>query len=389
MMAYYPYPHSLDPLPAHIRTGLNVIAVFAFLSLIGTGGAIIFIVYRLSNKIKYQPSPLRLNQPLILILNLLIADFQQALSFSFSLHWVHRNAILAPTTACNAQGWLVQVGDVSSGLFSLGIAIQTFYVLVLRKTLPYQWFCGIIVGLWTFAMTVSLVSPIAHRGEALYVSTGAWCWISEKYRDERLFVHYLWIFICEFGTLALYAVIFFVLQRNFALNSAAGVQARTIQRIARLMLVYPIAYTCLTLPLAAYRMSALSGKKLNDRFLLFAGVCMTSCGWIDVILYIVTRRTIVYQHSVDTSYSGTGGIGGIQMNASLPYGNSTTVGCVGAACSSMNRSQLRETASAACSQEGFVKLEQVVQVTVERATPSEQAAAEAAKKQLRGNPTYW
>jgi hypothetical protein len=183
-MGYYPYPLTLDPLPAHLRPGLIVIATFAFLSLISTGGAIIFIVYRLSNKKKYQPSPLRFNQPLVLILNLLVADFQQALSFSFSLHWVHKGAILAPTTACNTQGWLVQVGDVSSGMFSLGIAIQTFYVLVLRKSLSYGWFCGIVLGLWAFCMAVSLASPILHHNEALYVSAGAWCWISEEYRDE-------------------------------------------------------------------------------------------------------------------------------------------------------------------------------------------------------------
>jgi hypothetical protein len=156
------------------------------------------------------------------------------------------------------------------------------------------------------------------------------------------------------------------------------------------MLVYPLAYTFLTLPLAAFRMSSLSGKKPSDKFLLFAGVCMTSCGWVDVILYLVTRRTIVYQQrSGNHSFAGgTGGIGGIQMNASHPYGNSTTVGCVGPACG-INRSEIREATSTASSQEGFVKLEQVVQVTIERATASEQATAEAAQKQMRGNPTYW
>ncbi|CCX11462.1 G protein-coupled glucose receptor regulating Gpa2-domain-containing protein [Pyronema domesticum] len=384
---YYPYPKSLDPIPSHLRAGLAVIATFGILSLITSGGAITFIVYRLTNKKKYQAIPLRYNQPLILILNLLIADFQQALSFIISIVWLKKNAILAPTDACAAQGWLVQVGDVSSGLFSLGIACQTFYVLVLRRSVPYKMFVSSTIALWVFCLSLSLISPILHHRDELFVSAGAWCWISDKYKDERLLVHYIWIFICEFGTLALYAVIFMVLTRNGVLNNAAGVQARTIQRIARLMLVYPLAYTCLTLPLAAFRMATQSGKQPNDKFLLLAGACMASCGWVDVLLYLVTRRTIVYQHSIQTtSQAITGGVGGIQMNPALPYGNNTVIGGGGGM---TMHSGNHDSPSVSSSQENFVKLEQVVQVTVERATPGEQAAVEAAQKQLRGNPTYW
>ena len=67
------------------------------------------------------------NQYLLLIFNLVLADFQQSIAFLISFHWIAQNSILAPTAACFIQGWLVQVGDVSSGIWVLAIAIHTWY----------------------------------------------------------------------------------------------------------------------------------------------------------------------------------------------------------------------------------------------------------------------
>lgn len=176
--------YSLDPLPPNIKQGLIAISTLAMISIVTTGGAIMFIVMRLFDKHNYQSAPLRFNQSIILILNLLLADFQQALSFVLSIHWVTKNAILAPTTACNVQAWMVQMGDVSSGLFSLAIAMQTFYIIVMQRNLPYKVFVSCVVGIWVVCITMSIISPIAHRNKHLYVSTGAWCWIADNYREE-------------------------------------------------------------------------------------------------------------------------------------------------------------------------------------------------------------
>jgi hypothetical protein len=152
------------------------------------------------------------------------------------------------------------------------------------------------------------------------------------------------------------------------------------------MLVYPIAYTCLTLPLAAYRMASQSGKQLGDTLLLFAGACMASCGWVDVLLYLVTRRTIV---SLQASSFGSSGrdTGGIQMNVSRSvYGNQTVVGT-----GDLDRQATGE--SLASSQEGFVKMEQVVQVTIEDAAQSRAETSEDSAAQQQQKPTnatsYW
>lgn len=129
------------------------------------------------------------------------------------------------------------------------------------------------------------------------------------------------------------------------------------------MLVYPIAYTCLTLPLASYRMASQSGNEPSQSILIFAGSFMASCGWVDVLIYLATRRTILtLQNSslASADRSKNGDINGIPMNNTIS--------------GSQIRNSVRPNmaTSVASSQEGFVKMEHVVEVTVESAIPIEQ-----------------
>lgn len=78
---------------------------------------------------------------------------------------------------------------------------------------------------------------------------------------------------------------------------------------------------------------------------------MTSSGWVDVVLYSITRTTIVF------STSGAAG-----NSISLPrYGTTTTV---------TNRAHGDSEHSHNGSQENIVKMERVVEVTVEERTNS-------------------
>lgn len=173
-----------EHLQPHIRTGLITIAVLAIFSLVASGAAIGFMVFRLFDSSIHQQTPLRYNQSIILILNLLLADLQQACSFALSLYWVEKDAIIYPSSACNAQAWMVQVGDLSSGLFSLAIAMQTFYIIVVQREVPYKTFVFSVVSVWIFCVGLSLISPILHRNEVLYVNTGGWCWLDASYQTE-------------------------------------------------------------------------------------------------------------------------------------------------------------------------------------------------------------
>lgn len=71
------------------------------------------------------------------------------------------------------------------------------------------------------------------------------------------------------------------------------VSRQRIAKSARYMVVYPFAYVALTLPLAAGRVAAMAGKSPPLSYLAVAGVLMSSCGIVDVVLYITTRKALI------------------------------------------------------------------------------------------------
>ncbi|KAG0647198.1 hypothetical protein D0Z07_7177 [Hyphodiscus hymeniophilus] len=320
---------SLDPLPNDIRHGMIAMGIIGLFSSVSTVALFSFITYRMVAWRKYYDHPIASNQIFVLIYNLLLADLQQALSFLFAFHWVAQNRLVGPTTACFAQGWLIQIGDVSSGLWVLSIGVHTFVNLVLQKSIPMKLFIALVIAIWAFCLILTAIGPITHRDD-FFVPAGAWCWINSKHESARLYLHYVWIFLAEVGSVVIYTAVFFVLRGRLAdvvvkqhsaglsssnqngneeFKGAGGLTTTTVvttsatdafqasrQRIskaARYMVVYPSAYVALTLPLAAGRVAAMTGRDVPTMYLAVAGSVIASCGFIDVILYISTRKALV------------------------------------------------------------------------------------------------
>jgi len=170
---YFPSPYSVHPLPGHLRTTLLPVAIMALMSFISTLGSSLFIIYRLIFWRKYYRTYPGYNQYLLLIFNLILADLQQSIAFLISFHWIAKNEILAPTAACFIQGWLVQVGDVSSGIWVLSIAVHTWFSVVRGHQIEHFRFCCCLVGVWVFVMVLAIIGPISHP-EDYFVATGAW-----------------------------------------------------------------------------------------------------------------------------------------------------------------------------------------------------------------------
>ena len=62
-----------------------------------------------------------------------------------------------------------------------------------------------------------------------------------------------------------------------------------------LMTLYPCVYVVLTLPLSAGRMWSMAhhGENVSDAFACTAGALITSCGWVDSLLYTLTRKRLL------------------------------------------------------------------------------------------------
>ncbi|KAL4779045.1 G protein-coupled glucose receptor regulating Gpa2-domain-containing protein [Aspergillus varians] len=299
---------NIDPLQESHRRGLIAIFIMAILSTVASIVLISFVTYRLifwrSNYQRY----IGYNQYIILIYNLVIADLQQSLGFLICTKWYASNKMASNTAACFLQGFWLQIGDPASGIFVLAIALHTFYLVALGRKLSYRVFVTIVIGLWVF-VAILVIIPIAAHGSDVFVPSGAWCWISESYEPMRLWTHYVWIFFAEFGTVVIYAILWFQLRRRIKQSAILGSShiesLKRLRRVVGYMIIYPIAYLVLSLPLAAGRMATAQGNTPSTVYFCIAGALITSSGLVDVLLYTLTRKSLILESepSADRSYN--------------------------------------------------------------------------------------
>ncbi|KAH8882287.1 hypothetical protein GQ53DRAFT_847678 [Thozetella sp. PMI_491] len=380
---------TISPLPPVLSQGLSAVAFFGFLSFLSTLTLFLFLTYKLivwqtqplqekralspepalesptTSDVngflvpdshycpqmekpwadpKEEPAPKRRDPPnqfLVLIYNLLFADIQQALAFLLNVTWLSRDAVAVGTDACWAQGWFVSTGDLASSVFIGAIAIHTYLGVVQGYRLPTLAFYSVIAFLWAFVYGLALLGvAVTNNGAAdggLYVRAGAWCWINAAYQPLRLYLHYLWIFLCLGLTTIIYLIIFFHLQihskhastcclaeqrsnsrrahypnpdpnGNSPVPSMAPSSPRStitdtsIKRLPPIpssarhptFLLYPLIYVLCTAPLAAGRIASMAGNNVPLSYFCFAGAMIASAGWLDVALYSWTRRSIVF-----------------------------------------------------------------------------------------------
>lgn len=164
---------NLDPLPEGIRNGMIAMGTFGLVSAVSTSTLMGFIIHRMVCWRKYYYTPFATNQVFVLICNLLLADFHQAISFVISFHWIARNKLVGPSAVCFTQGWLIQIGNVSSGLWVLAIAIHTLINVVAKRTFPHRTFVTAVILVWAFSLAITAIGPIMSQ-DSFFVPTGAW-----------------------------------------------------------------------------------------------------------------------------------------------------------------------------------------------------------------------
>ncbi|CAF3491922.1 unnamed protein product [Fusarium graminearum] len=64
------------------------------------------------------------------------------------------------TATCYTQGLFVSLGDLASSMFITAIAVHTYLAVVKGRQTPQRVLYGVIIGIWIFVYTISLI-PIA------------------------------------------------------------------------------------------------------------------------------------------------------------------------------------------------------------------------------------
>ena len=316
-MAYFAAPHSIQPLPRAMHNGLIGVGTCGLASVLSTLTLFSFLVYRIS---MHSKTFLGYNQYIVLFVNLIFADLCQATSFMVSFYWMAIDGILAPTAACTTQGFLLHFGDVASAFFVLAFAVHT-YMTAARKIRVEYWAFTVAIGLiWLLALFLTVLGYSIHK-EKYFVRAGAWCWVSDDYEPERLCLHYVWLFLSEFGSIILYLMTFFKLRSEthglFTDQRCAGhdlpnkASIEAVNHITKLMMLYPLVYVLLTLPLSSARMWSMAheDRVLSETTQCIVGALLASCGWVDCLLYSFTRKRLLRETM------GGGNIGGIGDSA--------------------------------------------------------------------------
>ncbi|KAF2132215.1 integral membrane protein-like protein [Dothidotthia symphoricarpi CBS 119687] len=287
-------------LPAHIHPWLQAVVTLAFISFFASVSLLFLLTYKL---ISWQIKSKKSNQFVILIFNLLWADIHQALAFLLNVEWLRLGSVVVENPICFAQGWLVSTGDLGSGVWCFAIGLHTFASVILEFRLSPRYFYASVIALWVFILGVSSIG-VGMYGTDLYVRSGVWCWIHHDLKDLRLWTHYVWIFIFEFGNAIIYAIIYAILLHRIRTGYYTPVEARRVKSISNLMVVYPLVYVICTIPLASARMAAMTGHPPSLARLCLAGAMITSNGWLDVLLYTVTRRIMIFSDEAPPDDNG-------------------------------------------------------------------------------------
>ncbi|KAG8725799.1 hypothetical protein FRC11_001483, partial [Ceratobasidium sp. 423] len=251
----------------------------------------------------------------VFLISLLLSDLIQGAAFAINFKWA-ADGNMYPSIACTAQGSVSQVGDLGSAIWSLAIAYYTFSLLFLFKKPPVWVTWTIFVLGWSTIIILPIIGPygienVKTRGP-FYAISGAWCWVGDGYQLERFLYVYMWIFLSLGTSLVLYGLVYlrfsgYLVVENGKLvwnkssngwsfgsfmmgttsastptrQSAVARPPETTQAngigkhlkmISKRLMLYPLVYSIVTIPVAVCRIGTLAGWKPPFGLYIFAGV---------------------------------------------------------------------------------------------------------------------
>lgn len=233
--------------------------------------------------------------------SLLLSDILQAIGSIMNTTWITKQAVIYGSL-CTAQGVIKQTADIGIALWSLVIAIGTFLVLFLR--IPHKRYTKWItlVANWSLLGAIVIAGPTTAsvKHGPFYGISGDWCWISLNYGAQRIALNYMVMFISAMLAFTL-NLLAFLKMRGIVRAQAPSTSVASASRernekyehkLARQMLLYPLAYTILILPIACCRFSAWTGHEVPFAVTIFSDFIYLLSGLVHVVLFASTRRVL-------------------------------------------------------------------------------------------------
>lgn len=293
---------------AHGITALVVISCFSLVAVVGLMGAIAISAY---NTRSSQDQHLFVRTHVFAyFLCILTCDLLQAIGSVMNSAWIRQGSV-SLGDYCTAQAVIKHMADVASAFWSLVIAIHTFCLIVLSIKLRQFVLWTTMFGGWSAIFAVVIAGPASletYEKGPFFTISGYWCWISPDYAAERITLDYMIMFLSALSSFTLYTLIYLKLRGNLVVDGTktrfvrvsaedlANWRTRRLEdesmQIAKQMLLYPIAYVILLLPIAITRFATWGGHEIPFAWTIFSDAVFLCSGFINVTLFLSTRPVL-------------------------------------------------------------------------------------------------
>jgi FtsH-binding integral membrane protein len=130
----------------------------------------------------------------VYFLSLLVANVLSSVGYTMSLKWAHTGAVRTGRY-CTAQAAIKQLGNLSSALWAIAIALHVFITIFWERKCRRFVAPTVVVVVWVliFFMVV-IISPVGIAKDKMGPWWGVepfWCGIAANYWAEGFLVEYL------------------------------------------------------------------------------------------------------------------------------------------------------------------------------------------------------
>lgn len=243
-------------------------------------------------------------------LSLLVCDVIQALGSIMGARWVAEKGIIMGGF-CTIQGTLKQAADIGAAFWTMVIAFNTFWILFYECKVHRYVTWGLIISGWSAICAIVIFGPAAlntNKFGPFYGLAGYWCWIGPQYSVERVLLAYLPMLSASAISFSLFFFIFLRLRGFLVVNGwrvkldsraePTGAWRNQNQGegqmiiMAKQMILFPVAYTILILPIACVRFTQLSGRNVAFASTIFSDAILMLSGLVHVALFVASRRIL-------------------------------------------------------------------------------------------------
>lgn len=244
--------------------------------------------------------------------SLIAANTLQAAGTLMNFQWVALGYVISGPY-CSAQGGIKQAGNVGTALWSFMIALHLFNLLFLRWKSTLVALIVTLISGWTVVAVIIFVGPgvIQTMAKGSYFGvSGSWCWITDNYPHEQVFLEYFFEFLSAGVSFLLYVAVLLRVRGNLVvaggrwclqfvprgeswrLQIGRDVIDASMLRVAAQMVWYPVAYSVILIPISLTRLTEFAGHTTPFWAIVVSDSIYSLTGFVNVALLLLTTRFV-------------------------------------------------------------------------------------------------